>query len=62
MDRDKRWERVQKAYEALTVGEGIRKFSAVDAVNDSYEHKRTDEFMLPTVILDHADAMPLWRP
>jgi len=52
MDRDKRWERVQKAYEALTMGEGIRKFSAMDAVKDSYEHKRTDEFMLPTVILD----------
>lgn len=59
MDRDKRWERVQKAYEALTMGEGIRKFSAVDAVNDSYDQKRTDEFMLPTVILDRLSNAPL---
>ncbi len=59
MDRDKRWERVQKAYEALAMGEGIRKFSAADAVKDSYEHKRTDEFMLPTVILDQRTNAPL---
>jgi 2,3-bisphosphoglycerate-independent phosphoglycerate mutase len=59
MDRDKRWERVQKAYEALVMGEGIRKFSAADAVNDSYSHKRTDEFMLPTVILDQRSNAPL---
>ena len=59
MDRDKRWERVQKAYEALTMGEGIRKFSAVEAVKDSYEHKRTDEFVLPTVILDQRTNAPL---
>lgn len=59
MDRDKRWERVQKAYEALVMGEGIRKFSAADAVKDSYEHKRTDEFMLPTVILDQRTNAPL---
>jgi 2,3-bisphosphoglycerate-independent phosphoglycerate mutase len=52
MDRDRRWERVQKAYEALVLGEGIRKSSAEEAVHDSYEHKRTDEFMLPTVILN----------
>ena len=59
MDRDKRWERVQKAYEVLTAGEGIRKFSAADAVKDSYEHQRTDEFMLPTVILDSRTNTPL---
>ena len=52
MDRDKRWERVQKAYEALVAGEGLRKYSAVEAIQQSYEHKRTDEFMLPTVLLD----------
>jgi 2,3-bisphosphoglycerate-independent phosphoglycerate mutase len=51
MDRDKRWERVQKAYDALVLGEGIRKYSARDAVNDSYEHGKTDEFMLPAVML-----------
>jgi 2,3-bisphosphoglycerate-independent phosphoglycerate mutase len=52
MDRDKRWDRVQKAYEALVMGEGIRKYTAVDAVQQSYEHGKTDEFMLPTVLLD----------
>ena len=59
MDRDKRWERVQKAYEALTAGEGIRKFSAEEAVKDSYGHERTDEFVLPTVILDPRNNAPL---
>jgi 2,3-bisphosphoglycerate-independent phosphoglycerate mutase len=58
MDRDKRWERVQKAYEALTAGAGIRKFSAEEAVRDSYEHQRTDEFVLPTVILDPRSNAP----
>ena len=52
MDRDKRWDRVQKAYEALVMGEGIRKYSAVDAVQQSYEHNRTDEFMIPTVLIE----------
>ena len=50
MDRDKRWERVQKAYEALVLGEGIRKQSARGAIEQSYEHGRTDEFMIPAVI------------
>jgi 2,3-bisphosphoglycerate-independent phosphoglycerate mutase len=52
MDRDKRWERIQKAYEALVMGEGIRKYSALDAVQRSYDNNKTDEFMLPTVLLD----------
>jgi 2,3-bisphosphoglycerate-independent phosphoglycerate mutase len=52
MDRDKRWERIQKAYEALVMGEGIRKYSALDAVQQSYDHNKTDEFVLPTVLLD----------
>jgi 2,3-bisphosphoglycerate-independent phosphoglycerate mutase len=52
MDRDKRWERVQKAYEAMVMGEGIRKYSAVEAIQQSYEHNKTDEFVLPTSLLD----------
>ncbi len=52
MDRDKRWERIQKAYDAIITGEGIRKFSAVEAIQQSYEHDRTDEFMLPAVLID----------
>lgn len=52
MDRDKRWERVKKAYEALVLGDGIKKYSALEAVRQSYEHNKTDEFVLPTVLLD----------
>jgi 2,3-bisphosphoglycerate-independent phosphoglycerate mutase len=59
MDRDKRWERIQKAYEAMVLGEGIRSYSAVDAVERSYESGKTDEFMLPTVIADEKTQKPL---
>jgi len=59
MDRDKRWERVQKAYEAMVMGEGIRKYSAVEAVKQSYEHGRTDEFVIPTIILKPRTNRPL---
>ncbi len=59
MDRDKRWERIQKAYEAMVMAEGIRKYSAVEAVQQSYDHSRTDEFMIPAVILDPVSNKPL---
>ena len=59
MDRDKRWERVQKAYDALVLGEGIRKYSAEEAVKDSYEHQRTDEFVLPAVLLKDKNSAPV---
>jgi len=52
MDRDKRWERVQKAYEAMVMGVGIRKYSALEAIHQSYEHNKTDEFVLPTALLN----------
>jgi 2,3-bisphosphoglycerate-independent phosphoglycerate mutase len=50
MDRDKRWDRVEKAYACLTEGIGNKANSALEAVRDSYEKKVTDEFVLPTVI------------
>lgn len=50
MDRDKRWERVQKAYDALTLGEGEHSASASEAVTDSYGRGDTDEFVLPTLV------------
>ncbi|HEY6010512.1 MAG TPA: 2,3-bisphosphoglycerate-independent phosphoglycerate mutase [Nitrospirota bacterium] len=59
MDRDKRWDRIQKAYDALVLGDGIRKYSATDAVQESYAHDRTDEFMMPTVLFDRASNAPL---
>jgi 2,3-bisphosphoglycerate-independent phosphoglycerate mutase len=50
MDRDKRWERVEKAYDAMTKGEGLEAESATIAVKKAYERGETDEFVAPTVI------------
>jgi 2,3-bisphosphoglycerate-independent phosphoglycerate mutase len=50
MDRDKRWERVEKAYVCLTQGIGNQAASALDAIRNSYKEKVTDEFVLPTTI------------
>lgn len=53
MDRDKRWDRVEKAYLAIGAGEGETATSAVVAVKASYDAGKTDEFVLPTVIGDY---------
>lgn len=53
MDRDNRWDRVQKAYAALVYGEGEQATCPVTAVGDSYDKEVTDEFMLPTVIMEN---------
>ncbi|MCD6208117.1 MAG: 2,3-bisphosphoglycerate-independent phosphoglycerate mutase [Methanosarcinales archaeon] len=50
MDRDNRWERVEKAYRALVAGEGESAVSAEDAVLKAYERGEDDEFVLPTAI------------
>ena len=50
MDRDKRWERVEPAYNMLTLGEGVRELSPVDAIKNAYVKKETDEFIKPIVI------------
>lgn len=50
MDRDNRWERVQKAYLAMTAGVGEVATDAVQAIKDSYAANVSDEFVLPTVI------------
>jgi 2,3-bisphosphoglycerate-independent phosphoglycerate mutase len=52
MDRDSRWDRVQKAYDCLRVGKGLKAKSASEAVADSYENKVTDEFIEPTAIVN----------
>jgi len=51
MDRDKRWERVRLAYEALVNGTGEKATSAIAAVKKSYQDNITDEFIKPTVIM-----------
>ena len=50
MDRDNRWERVGKAYDAMVYGEGNKADNAVDAIKASYAADVTDEFVVPTVI------------
>ena len=58
MDRDKRWERVQKAYDALVNGDGEKAASAVSAIEGSYQKEVFDEFVVPTVITN-ADGTPI---
>lgn len=50
MDRDKRWDRVEKAYDAMTIGAGAVSESATVAVQNAYARGETDEFVIPTVI------------
>lgn len=50
MDRDNRWERVEKAYNMLVLGEGNKAESAIEAVKASYKKGVNDEFVEPTVI------------
>ncbi|MBQ7765790.1 MAG: 2,3-bisphosphoglycerate-independent phosphoglycerate mutase [Lachnospiraceae bacterium] len=50
MDRDNNYDRVEKAYLAMTKGEGLTADSAVAAVAESYDRDETDEFVKPTVV------------
>ncbi|KKB73477.1 MULTISPECIES: 2,3-bisphosphoglycerate-independent phosphoglycerate mutase [Bacillus] len=50
MDRDKRWDRVEKAYRAMVYGEGPAYKNPFDVVKDSYEKGIYDEFVIPSVI------------
>ena len=52
MDRDKRWNRVQKAYDAIVNGKGIKCTSAISAIEGSYQKEVFDEFVQPTVIIN----------
>lgn len=52
MDRDHRWERVEKAYRCLTFGEGQKAKSAAEAVQAGYDRGENDEFLQPTVVDD----------
>ena len=51
MDRDNRWDRVEKAYNALVFGEGETAACGLCAVQNSYDKDETDEFVKPTVIM-----------
>ena len=50
MDRDNRWERVEKAYSALVYGEGVEADCPVEAIQNSYDNEVTDEFVVPIVV------------
>ncbi|HWR33666.1 MAG TPA: 2,3-bisphosphoglycerate-independent phosphoglycerate mutase [Chitinophagaceae bacterium] len=52
MDRDKRWERIKLAYDALVNGTGDKATDALQAVENSYAKNITDEFIKPTIIID----------
>ncbi len=52
MDRDKRWDRIDRAYKAMVTGEGIKATDPVQALKQSYEHGITDEFVEPVTIVD----------
>lgn len=58
MDRDNRWERVQLAYDVMVNAKGEFAKSALEAIDKSYHDNKTDEFVLPTVIVDE-DGKPL---
>lgn len=58
MDRDNRWDRVEKAYRAIAFGEGIYAQDPVKAVEESYKAEVYDEFVVPTVITDN-DGKPV---
>ena len=51
MDRDNRWDRVEKAYRALVYGEGEQAASGPEGIQASYDKDETDEFVLPTVVV-----------
>lgn len=58
MDRDRRWDRVEKAYRAIVYGEGELADDPVTAIERSYAKDITDEFVIPTVITD-ANGQPV---
>lgn len=58
MDRDSRWERVQKAYDCMTLGKGNKTESAAEAMAQSYANKVTDEFVEP-VCITNEDGVPV---
>lgn len=58
MDRDNRWERVEKAYTAMVYGEGVEAECPVCAVKNSYKEDVTDEFVVPSVVKGGATIQP----
>ena len=57
MDRDNRWDRVEKAYNAMVKGEGETVACGICAVANSYAKDVTDEFVVPTVVVENGEAI-----
>jgi 2,3-bisphosphoglycerate-independent phosphoglycerate mutase len=57
MDRDNRWDRVEKAFRAMALGEGEKAESGVLAVRNSYDAETYDEFVLPTVVTENGEPV-----
>jgi 2,3-bisphosphoglycerate-independent phosphoglycerate mutase len=51
MDRDNRWERIEKAYQAIVNGKGLEYSDPINAIQSSYDNEITDEFILPSVMM-----------
>ena len=58
MDRDQRWERTDRAFRAICLGEGIQALDPLQAIRGSYEHGITDEFIEPTLITGRPRLRP----
>jgi 2,3-bisphosphoglycerate-independent phosphoglycerate mutase len=54
MDRDRRWDRTEKAYRAMVYGEGIEIRNVVASVDEAYASNETDEFIQPRVVVDES--------
>ena len=57
MDRDKRWDRVELAYNALANGEGLKATSAINAIESAYQREEFDEFVKPTIITENDEPI-----
>ncbi|HJA95883.1 MAG TPA: 2,3-bisphosphoglycerate-independent phosphoglycerate mutase [Firmicutes bacterium] len=59
MDRDNNWDRIEKAYDMLTIGTGVQADDPAEALKKSYESGVTDEFVLPTNIVENGKPVAL---
>ena len=57
MDRDKRWERIKLAYEAMVNGKGNTATLLIEAIEKSYADDKNDEFVVPTVIIENSKPL-----
>ncbi len=62
MDRDKRWERTQMAYDALVNGNGLLATDPISALKDSYDEGVTDEFIKPIIVEENGQPVATIQP